>query len=92
MVGEARVPFFINAFEKSVRVVIFTALELDHPLGILPDKEAYHIAWTAVVSAIQVTVLLGELIISALKLIQPFFIESANRLAEVTEGGRFFQI
>jgi hypothetical protein len=48
LVGQARIPFFIDALEKPVRVVELAALELDHPLGVLPDEEANHITWAAV--------------------------------------------
>jgi hypothetical protein len=48
LVGQTRIPFLIDALEKSVRIVELAALELDHPLGILTDQEANHIAWAAV--------------------------------------------
>jgi hypothetical protein len=48
LVGQARIPFFIDALEKPVRIVELAALELNHPLGVLSDEEADHITWAAV--------------------------------------------
>ena len=44
LVGQARIPFFIDALEKPVRIVELAALELNHPLGVLPDEEADQLA------------------------------------------------
>jgi hypothetical protein len=47
-----RIPFFIDALKKPVRIVELAALELDHPLGVLSDQEADHITWAAVMRPI----------------------------------------
>jgi len=51
LVRQTAIPFFFDAFEESVGVVVLASLELDHPLGVLPDKKANDIAWATVVRA-----------------------------------------
>ena len=47
----AALPLFVDAFEHSVGVVKLSRLKLDHPLRILSQLEANHIARAAVMGA-----------------------------------------
>ena len=56
-VVQRAVPLLFDALEESVRVVVFAALELDHPLRVLPNQEANHISRTAVMSPVEIALL-----------------------------------
>ena len=53
-VVQRAVPLFFDALEESVRVVVLAALELDHPLRVLPNQEANHISRAAVMSPVEI--------------------------------------
>ena len=58
-VVQATVPLLLDPLEEPVRVVVLTALELDHPLWVLADEEANYIPWATVVGAEKVPLFFG---------------------------------
>ena len=50
-VVERAYPLLFDSLEESVRVVVFAALELDHPLRVLTNQEPNDISRAAVMSA-----------------------------------------
>ena len=79
-VVEAAVPLLLDALKEPVRVVVFAALELDHPLRVLTNQEPNDVSRTAIMSAEKVAVFLRQLVVSSHEIGQALLIQSANRL------------
>src|SRR6056300_1010384 len=60
-VSACTLPLFMDALEKSIRVVVLASLEFDHPLGIRSHKETNNIPWSTVVRPVQVLLLVWHL-------------------------------
>ena len=83
-VVEWAVPLLLDAFEKSVRIVIFAALELYHPLRVLANQEANYISWATVMRTKQVTFLIRQFMVASHEICQPPLIQRSNRLWQVS--------
>lgn len=61
-------PFFTDAVEKSVWIVIFSALEFDHKMGIFAHQKSNDIPRTTKMCSIQITIINWQLKISTLEI------------------------
>lgn len=76
-------PLLMYAFKESVGIIEFASLKLDHPLGILPDQEAYDVTWTRIMRAIEVPFFWRQFVVAAEKVAQAFGVHAPNRLWQV---------
>ena len=79
-VVQAAVPLLLDALEKPIWIVVFAALELDHPLWVLADEEADDIARATVVGPIEVPLFLGQLVVPTHEVGETFFVKSSYGL------------
>jgi len=88
----ATIPFLEDALEQTIGVVKLAPLELNHPLWVRAHQEPNYVSRTAVVSAVQIPVLLRKFEVPVFKVFKSLFVHCSDWQTQVPVNFGVLQI